>query len=208
MKFQDKASQAFPIFVLDRIYEEPANFCYGLAMLCRDACTIGIPADGAPAGGGLGSNDAFLDQDVPLAAQLRAMIADAVALYHKNAAPRMYEGPPSVRGFAIKARAHIQRGQQSFHAAFDPSSLYAGTFCVAVPSHVVQNESEGGHVVLENPLPPAMRRRAGATLKSSFQIRAEQGLMLVFPAFLPMTVPRFSGGAERIALVFEAIPQF
>lgn len=207
MKFQDKAAQAFPIFVLDRIFEEPANFCYGLAKLCRERCTVGIPTEGEPAGGGLRSDDGFLDQDEPVATQLRAMIADAVALYHKNAAPRVYDAPPAVRGFTLRARAYIQRGQQSFRSAFDPSSLYAGTFCVAVPSHVVQNEAEGGHVVLENPLPPDMRRRAGMTLKSNFQIRAEQGLLLVFPAFLAMDVPRFSGGAERIAVVFEASPR-
>lgn len=207
MKFQDKAAQAFPAFVLDRIYEEPGNFCYGLAKLCRDMCTIGIPANGEPAGGGLRSDDAFLDQAAPLIAQLRAMITDVVTLYHKNAAPRMYEDPPAVRGFTIKGRAHIQRGQQRFQSAFEQSSLYAGTFCVAIPSHVVQNEAEGGHVVLESPLSPDMRRRAGMTLKSGFQIRAEQGLLLTFPSFLSMTVPRFSGGAERIAVLFEAAPQ-
>lgn len=207
MKFQDKAAQAFPIFVLDRIFEEPANFCYALAKLCRDCCTLGIPADGAVAGGGLRSDDGFLDREAPAVAQLRAMIADAVALYHKNAAPRVYETPPAVRGFELRSRAYIQRGQQSFRSAFDPASLYAGTFCVAVPSHIVQNEAEGGHVTLENPLPPDIRHRAGMTLKSNFQIRAEQGLLLVFPAFLSMDVPRFSGGAERIAIVFEASPR-
>jgi len=205
MKFQDKAAQAFPIFVLDRIYEEPANFCYALAKLCRECCTIGIPSDGEPAGGGLRSDDGFLDREA--AAPLRAMITEAVAIYHKNAAPRIYDKPAAVRGFALKGRAYIQRGQQQFRSAFDSSSLYAGTFCVAVPSHVVQNEAEGGHVMLENPMPQEARRRAGMVLKQDFQIRAEQGLLLVFPAFLSMNVPRFSGGAERIAVVFEASPQ-
>ncbi len=198
MRHQDKADVAFPSYYLERIYEGAEDLNYALAKLCRAVCTepLGGPAPGE---GGLASpGDLFAAAD-PAAAELRAMVTDAVNAYLGNLAERLYDEPARLKGgLQISGWAHILRGGQPLEVPADPAAIYAGTYCVSVPGHIVRSEDPAGDVVLLNPLPAG----AGPALKSELQIRAEDGLLLVFPAYMGHRVPAFSGGAERIAVEF------
>ncbi len=196
MRHQDKAEAAFPSYYLERIHEDAENLNYALAKLCRAVCTepLGGPAPGE---GGLASSGDLFAAAHPAAATLRGMVTDAVNAYLGNLADRLYEEPARLKGgLGITAWAHILRGGQPLEIAADPAAMYAGTYCVAVPGHIVRSEDPAGDIVLLSPLPASH----GPPLKSQHQIRAEDGLLVLFPAYMAHRVPAFSGGAERIAV--------
>jgi hypothetical protein len=196
MRHQDKADVAFPSYYLERIHEDAEDLNHALAKLCRDICTEPLGGS-APGEGGLASSGDLFAMADPAAAQLRAMAIDALNGYLGNLAERLYDEPARLTGgIDISAWAHILRGGQPLEVAADPGVMYAGIYCVAVPGHIVRSEDPAGDIVLLRPLPGG----AGPALKSRHQIRAEDGLLVLFPGYMRHGVPSFSGGAERIAV--------
>lgn len=204
VKFNDKADLAFPSFFLERIYDDTEDLNYELAKLARRACTRLLGSEGDHAGGGLRSEGNFFDLPGEPVGLLKAMVLDAGVAYLQKLGPRLYEvdGPFAGR-LEITGWAHILRAGQPIERHTHRSCLYTGSYYATVPKAIVLDKSEGGDLALAHPVAAELLGDGPLPIKRHIHIRVEEGLLVLFPSYIPHAMPSFAGGGERIAISYE-----
>src|SRR5262249_42698778 len=188
-----------PLLALDHPHAAPLN---DELKTYIEACAASEPSYGRSVRYGWHSAVDFLDRDQKSVRALRGWIEDAIV---KVTQFSMGEKAPPYQAQIVASWANVlgDGGYHKIHA--HRNNAWAGVYYVRVPE--ASGESDAGNIEFPDPRGVACTivPESYGLMFSPVSVRPREGLVLIFPAWLPHFVNPHRGTSARIAISFNAV---